>query len=276
MAESSPTTRRRLTALTGIGLGAALLIGGGTYALWSSTATFTNTGTVTAGQLVLERSTVTAYDISTDRADVAPIDELGGTPGHAIDSLLTWRAVPGDKVALVYRVEGKLVGDNLVAELDLTSLTASTDFDDVVALEYQIFNLGVDLSEAEAEGAEESESEAEPKLIGTALTDPIALDGDSIDAPLAYIQASADGQSAGLNDTYSDALATTLGLDTGTTIPLVKSGGSIHFVVALYVTFSQDAGEGLQTEDIATLEGLEVTLTQVRNPEISALFVDNG
>jgi len=264
MAAPSPTTRRRLTALTGIGLGAALLIGGGTYALWTSTATFSNTQTVSSGRLeikVPESGAVTAYDASLDRVDGDKVPILGNILAHEI-SLGDWRAVPGDRIALVYKVEGTLIGDNLVASLGITELSAeaAAGLSDVVSFQYQVFNLDED-------------NDTTPTALTTLKALPTSFGTD----PLAYVQASASGQDDGADDVYADnAKVTAVGATAGATIPLVKQDGSIHIGVVLYATFTggleNQADE--QNKAIATLKDLKVTLTQVRDKDISAMFGD--
>lgn len=87
--------------------GAALLLGGGTFALWSDSAG-ADGGQITAGNLDVAVTESGWQDISADRAD---------SP-HAID-LATFRIIPGDTVQGKYGVDVGLEGDNMVAKLQL-------------------------------------------------------------------------------------------------------------------------------------------------------------
>ncbi|WP_453983861.1 alternate-type signal peptide domain-containing protein [Brevibacterium casei] len=87
--------------------GAALLLGGGTFALWTDSAE-ADGGQITAGNLDVAVTESGWQDISADRAD---------SP-HAID-LKTFKIIPGDTVQGKYGVDVGLEGDNMVAKLKL-------------------------------------------------------------------------------------------------------------------------------------------------------------
>jgi alternate signal-mediated exported protein len=100
---------KKLTGLVAGAAGAALLLSGGTYALWNDSAE-TPGGTITAGNLdVAAVGTPTWQDVSADRED-AP---------HVID-LTTFKIVPGDTITGTYGFDLGLQGDNMLAELALT------------------------------------------------------------------------------------------------------------------------------------------------------------
>ncbi|MCT1447386.1 MULTISPECIES: alternate-type signal peptide domain-containing protein [Brevibacterium] len=87
--------------------GAALLLGGGTFALWTDSAE-ADGGQITAGNLDVAVTGSAWQDISADRPD---------NP-HDID-LKTFKIIPGDTVQGTYGVDVGLEGDNMVAKLKL-------------------------------------------------------------------------------------------------------------------------------------------------------------
>ncbi|PWD50942.1 hypothetical protein C8046_10040 [Serinibacter arcticus] len=95
--------------------GAALLIGGGTFALWSDSADVAG-GTITTGNLdIAAIADETEWvDASADRLD----------KGHVID-VAEWKAVPGDVATGEFYFSAALEGDNLVADLTSTVADAS-------------------------------------------------------------------------------------------------------------------------------------------------------
>jgi alternate signal-mediated exported protein len=110
--------------------GAALLLGGSTYALWSAEDT-QNGGAIVAGDLGLTKvSTTGLYDVSTDRLDsstdlstLASCLPASTYTGHAAE-VGSWNIVPGDSVVQVLGYKAHLKGDNLVAKM-------TVDFDDL-------------------------------------------------------------------------------------------------------------------------------------------------
>lgn len=99
---------KKTTGLVAGAAGAALLVGGATFALWSDSATVDG-GTITSGNLDVALVGAPQWvDVSADRA--------GGD--HAID-LETFRIVPGDTIEGHFGIDAALEGDNLVAALGL-------------------------------------------------------------------------------------------------------------------------------------------------------------
>src|SRR5699024_7667658 len=103
---------KKLTGVVAGAAGAALLLSGATYALWTDNATVEG-GTITAGNLdvaVLPPADQqsTWHDVSADRTD---------SP-HAID-LSTFRIVPGDTITGTFGIDVGLEGDNMLANLAL-------------------------------------------------------------------------------------------------------------------------------------------------------------
>ena len=142
--------------------GAALLVGGSTYALWSASAGFSG-GTITAGNMNITAGEMTSWDVSADRIDlasdgatIATADDvvLVGAPNGLPIDLTSWTIVPGDTVALVFPYEVTLKGENLVASLTLPgldSLLTSNEFANLT-LKYQVFDgAGVAKVESPAE-----------------------------------------------------------------------------------------------------------------------------
>ena len=109
--------------------GVALLAGGATFATWSDELSLGG-GSITAGNLDVAPLTASGwYDASADRSDAVAIPGFLGTElgltGHSIDAG-TWRMVPGDKAVAAFPFQLALEGDNVVAELDVTGVTALT------------------------------------------------------------------------------------------------------------------------------------------------------
>lgn len=99
---------KKLTGIVAGAAGAALLLGGSTYALWSDDADVDG-GTITAGNLDVEVVDDAWQDVSDDRSD---------SP-HDID-LATFKIVPGDTIRGSYGFDLGLEGDNMVAQLALS------------------------------------------------------------------------------------------------------------------------------------------------------------
>ncbi|MDR0284601.1 MAG: SipW-dependent-type signal peptide-containing protein [Propionibacteriaceae bacterium] len=272
------STKRRNAVIAGVA-GAALLLGGSTYALWSASDSIAG-GSITAGNLDIKAELSNAWDVTSDRAgeygdQLATISTSGiaasdgTTPmtkvaldntvikGHAITPA-TWRMSPGDTVALTFPYLITLAGDNLVAALSLpgtddlvvnSGFTAGTPSG--LVFEYQLFNEK-----------------------GAKLTDRQALGAAAPD--VAYLQANSNGQKDGLDD----AAAAVAG--DPPTIPVIdlaqtaNNSGVITYV--LYVTFdSQSEGQGQKDVNaVLTLsDKVKATLTQVRcNPDGDTLFAN--
>ncbi|MHA3685068.1 alternate-type signal peptide domain-containing protein [Leucobacter sp. HY1908] len=95
--------------------GAALLLGGTTFALWSDSEDVAG-ATITAGNLDVTLEKSEWFDVSADRTD----------SGHVIADLATHRVVPGDTIEGRYTVTPELEGENLVANLALAYDDAHT------------------------------------------------------------------------------------------------------------------------------------------------------
>lgn len=86
--------------------GAALLLGGSTFALWSD-STQVDGARITAGNLEVTGGTLTWKDVSEDRTD---------SP-HKIDDVGEFRIIPGDIIEGTVDLEVALEGENMVADL---------------------------------------------------------------------------------------------------------------------------------------------------------------
>ncbi|MDR0958755.1 MAG: alternate-type signal peptide domain-containing protein [Propionibacteriaceae bacterium] len=220
-------SRTRRQAIIAAACGAALLVGGSTYALWSATDTV-DFGTVTAGDLNLAQvGTVSYYDVSPDRADTSAIEAAGGQLGHTIDSLTDYRIVPGDTLAGVAQYGVTLEGDNLVANLTVEPAAAATN-------SFTGTNLTLEMQVFDAEGTE--------------LTDRVAA------ATGVLLQATGDGQTDGTNDQVASA-----------DVPVVEvpAAETANINVVVYVSFA-DVNERVDADAAAVFNGMVVTLEQVR------------
>ena len=280
--------RKRVIAILAVAAGAALLIGGSTYALWSANA-IKDGGTITSGDLnLVAGDVVSSYDVSFDRSDstVYPVDVVGtdGSPvpltfnvgqaadvvplnagenkvtlkGHFIESLDDWQIVPGDTVAVLFPYTVTLKGDNLVARLTLDT-TGLGLINPGMSYYYAIFD-------------------ADGQQIGT--TNKIT--SDITDYPVALFQANNAGQTQGIDDQYTDPVT---GDVVGVPIVDQYNVAENTAVVTLavfgyfdedtsnrnYVTGTADASLtcdnadlGTATQCIDSLKDLRATLTQVR------------
>ena len=270
--------RKRVTAILAVAAGAALLVGGSTYALWSANSTMDG-GTITSGDLNLVAGTVSSYDVSFDRsdgtvgtvysvgtgdtevpltfnegqADVVPLNagDDGTLTGHPIDSLDDWLIVPGDTVAVVFPYTVTLKGDNMVAQLALDT-SGLRQINGGMSYYYAIFD-------------------AEGNQIGTTQK----IGGGNY--PVALFQANGDGQTLGLDDYYTDSdgnsvLVPTVGTDGTVDVTLVVLGYFDENTSDRdYVTGTVDdsatcrnAGPGEFATCADDLKHLSATLTQVR------------
>lgn len=107
--------RRRLVAVAAspvaVCLGAALVAGGGTYALWADDGSFTG-GTVSAGDLSMTVGAPTW-------AQVTPGDDTLGS-GQLLTTPAGFYSMPGDVVKIRVPVTTTLVGDNLNAGVEVS------------------------------------------------------------------------------------------------------------------------------------------------------------
>ena len=125
-------------------LGAALLMGGGTYALWTTSASVGG-GEITAGNMTIDAGETAAYDISATRVDktanAIKVGEavVGSETGAPIgDNFLI---VPGDTVILAFGYTVFLEGTNLKATLSLGGLDSAngTNGFEHLALAYALY-----------------------------------------------------------------------------------------------------------------------------------------
>lgn len=109
MKKESSFTRKVTRVATASCLGIALLVGGGTYALWSANAPVNSSATVTTGDLnITSASAQTWSDISKPAAPVA------------IPSLANFLLVPGDTLQLKQDLNVVVVGNNISGVLNVT------------------------------------------------------------------------------------------------------------------------------------------------------------
>ena len=265
------TSARRRHGIVALAAGAALLIGGGTYSLWSASDSIQG-GSITAGNLALTAGALAAYDVSADRADstvdvikntaatpaaltfnTGEVDQYNGTTGNGTDGddstmgikaindelnghvvdLSTWLIVPGDTAAVTLPFTVEMTGDNLVAQLTMDASGLDTTNTDMV-YSYAIFG-----NDGQQIGA------IQP--ITASLTD----------IPVALFQASGAGQ-GGADDEYLNASAAKV------IVPVVNDTAAVTVVIFGHFT---DTGTGQATDNvnaIDTLGNVALTLTQVR------------
>ena len=262
---TNKSTKRRNAVIAAIA-GAALLLGGSTYALWSATANM-NGGTIQSGNLAIVAGDSNAWDVSQDRSDsqgnsYVKTAETGPVaqqtikfntvkPGHAIEDLEKWTMVPGDTVALTFPYEITLDGDNLVAKLSLKigddvkkALKEIIPGSDNVPYLSMSYELAIPQKGEQAPGALPG---------GRAITLGELTSGTDTIIDLSYFQAAnqLDGQEDG-------------------SIPMVD--GSNVYVLVVYITFSdQTPGQDKTSAKLAGASllslvtgNLTATLEQVR------------
>ncbi|MDR0847561.1 MAG: alternate-type signal peptide domain-containing protein [Propionibacteriaceae bacterium] len=240
-------SNKRRNAVIAAVAGAALLLGGSTYALWSATANLDG-GSITAGNLNIAAGTPSAYDVSSDRTDTSAIvidgTTLGNLTGHGITQG-TWKMVPGDTMALVLPYTLTLEGDNLVAALSIdpaaiAAITATTDGDtptngaaDLIYFSWEAFD-----------SAGASLGYGDVSILHTA---PVTV---------GLFQAPNDStQASGAKDTDIPFVG-------GTVTPDSKTG---KVYVVLTITFDATTAGQIDTEDVWALSStIGATLTQVR------------
>lgn len=247
---TNKSTKRRNAVIAAVS-GAALLIGGSTYALWQASAGIDG-GNITAGNLDIKAATMNAWDISSDRHDstiqtivtsavdtddvsIPAMTLVDADQGHAIEPT-TWRMVPGDKVAMTFPYKVTLEGDNLVASLYVAGDFGTDVTDDLVALTYQVFD-------------------ENGKAVTAELDVPLSADPNGF--LVSYFQASNDGQDDGTDDAG---------------IPIIPAGddnsNSAVITFVLYASFDKDNKTVAQedvTKDLVTMaDSVTATLTQVR------------
>ncbi|MCL2784417.1 MAG: alternate-type signal peptide domain-containing protein [Propionibacteriaceae bacterium] len=221
-------SNKRRNAVIAAVAGAALFLGGSTYALWTATADL-NGASISSGNLNLSSADdVLAYDVSSDRgysADVVVADFGAniniGKKGVAVD-LDSWNIVPGDKLALVLPFEVELVGDNLAAELTIS-------LDEIIA----------------SPGFRKGNLEIAFDTIVDGVTDS---DIDPEESPISLGVFGNSNSGGFLNDV---------------TVVVNSTTGKSAGVVVMYVTFNK-AAEDDMTKVMDLAEKIELTLTQYR------------
>ncbi|PFG19049.1 alternate-type signal peptide domain-containing protein [Serinibacter salmoneus] len=96
---------KKTTGIIAGAAGAALLLAGGTFALWEGEA-FVSNDDLVAGNLEIEFADNTWWDVSDDRTD----------DPHQI-MLESFRIIPGDDIRGIAEFKAALEGDNMVAAL---------------------------------------------------------------------------------------------------------------------------------------------------------------
>jgi len=256
---------KRRNAVIAAVAGAALLVGGSTYALWQQSANMVG-GTIQAGDLSIKAGTSTFWDVSEDRGDqtldaiTTPANENGvdgttvtldGLKAHAIPDLEDWTMVPGDTVALAFPYKITLDGDNMVAQLGLSvndamrqalSQTFEYQVSPDTSIDVPYLNMRYELIKPLDSNGPQAR-----------------VDGDDItatsqaDMPLTYFQAANqnDGELEGPSpDDPADQ-----------TITVVDNGGAVY-VLVLYVNFDERTPN---TDKTATELGLTNTLLDLTN-----------
>ena len=220
-------SRRRKGIIAGVA-GAALLLSGGTFALWQATTNMSG-GTITAGSLTLDGGSAAAwYDVSPDRdfdTPVAVVEDKSKAPlveGEAIN-IEQFLVSPEDVLAAVFEVEVGLEGDNLVAALNLNLASAA-----------------------------ELEEGIDPFADGD-LTFESAIYVDGAEA-VARAPLSAGSESLGYFTTSAahDVAGVT------------KVTGKVSATVVIFVTFNNTVSADSSMEAVAALNDAGFNLTQVR------------
>jgi len=251
--------------------GAALLMGGSTYALWSASANLGETQ-IQAGDLSIHALGVTTDDISPEVIDsetASHITILGMgvlTPDNRVvrhGVLLTdtfidsgqsnvnnapgWKAAPGDTILIITNFTVNLKGDNLVAKLEAsfdpdTSDPFAVSLKDHVSVQYGMYY-------------------GEGKYI------PIHSVTDPYSSPVAvsaqfHTLPTVDDMRVYLSS-RDDTIATD---QTENVTPMANPGQTVFFLTT-FITFNDSmADQGRDgTNDLLTLEkSTKLTLTQVR------------
>lgn len=122
---------KKTTGLVAGAAGAALLMGGATFALWSDSADVEG-GTITAGNLDVGTVTQVWEDVS------------DGVERGTIDDLAEYRIVPGDTIRGTITVPASLEGDHMYADLAVPDLERLTSGHLYAGLELEGLDVSVD------------------------------------------------------------------------------------------------------------------------------------
>lgn len=159
---------KKTTGIIAGAAGAALLLAGSTFALWSDSGKAPG-GVITSGNLDVEVVGTQWSDVSSDRSD---------SP-HAID-LASFKAVPGDTIQGEYAVDAGLEGDNLVANLALKNGGALTGAlqDGLVDVTYTVLDADrKTVATGSSTGVDVTLASADNSAPGTLAQLPAAVDG---------------------------------------------------------------------------------------------------
>lgn len=157
---------KKITGLVAGAAGAALLLSGGTYALWTDAGTVDG-GTITAGNLdVAVLDDAAWHDVSSDRTD---------SP-HTID-LSTFRIVPGDTIEGTFGLDVGLEGDNMTAQLGLTDGGLTGVLADGLDVTYSLTDAADAVVASGAAPLTVDLASGDNPVPGTALVLPAAVDG---------------------------------------------------------------------------------------------------
>lgn len=156
---TTTTHHRRTKGLIAIGAGAALLIGGSTFALWTAQSDIA-AGTITAGDLDVAVAAGTWSDVSAEHETAV-----------AIPALADFRLVPGDIIEGEFPVDVAALGDNLVADLTVGFTSPSG------ALLADLEGVSVSYSILDADGA----------VVGTGDTVTVLSEDSVVVAPGAVV-----------------------------------------------------------------------------------------
>jgi alternate signal-mediated exported protein len=253
------TTRsRRVKGLIAGAAGAALLLGGTTFALWSDSDQFPGAAAITAGDLDITVGAPSVYDWSTNgetwnggtRGDQG--DDLSGwvagVPAgafanvHRIADPSTYRQVPADRNVVAYPFTVTLVGDNLVADLRIPATAGFNVTAAGVPAKYQ----GLKAIEIHAYVDGQEATLAKSTYTWTEL---IAAEAAAAPIPIATLQAPNTGQ------------------DDGTTDPGITtlSSGTVNGVITVVINIPNYTERDSVTETIlATTSTFGLELAQTR------------
>lgn len=115
MKKISAFSRKSTQIATAGALGVALLVGGGTYALWTSSVTSNTAATITNGDLKVTASAAQSWSDVTDTANP-----------KTITTLSSYRLAPGSTIKLNQVINTVIVGDNLKANLNVALPNTTT------------------------------------------------------------------------------------------------------------------------------------------------------
>ena len=144
-------TKRR-NGIIAAALGAALLMGGGTFALWSDSASLSG-ATITAGDLAITTppdSGGVLYDLSgvVDPLDSPSAESITTAIGEASPVVEPFFASPTDVLAVVFEFDITLIGNNLEAELAL-DMSGLSNGDSTIDTEYWDFSYAISATDTD-------------------------------------------------------------------------------------------------------------------------------